>query len=223
LFGAMGGSTTVAVACVTIVSSMVLMWMVVPTEQTLNATFPNVVILRGYGSEKIDPISFDNTSLPQLEDSQASALNGIYQFDPLFYHKTLDRFIPWEDQGKTDVWSCTMFCSPFNRTAKDVKLALVHTSSEPKKNLWYLIELHDDDVNSPIVLGRSKMRKVPTYRVPWMTVTPGGEIKPRDLPDVHLITAWDAFRFDTPMKWAGTGLVLVGGALFWRSRREDDD
>merc|ERR1719162_112962 len=100
--------------------------MMVPTEQTLSATFPNVVILRGYGTEKIEPISFDNNTLDALEDWQASKLNGIYQYDPLFYHKTLDRFIPWEDRGKTMIWTCTLFFGPFNRTSKDVKLSLIH-------------------------------------------------------------------------------------------------
>lgn len=28
-----------------------------------------------------------------------------------------------------------------------------------------------------------RLRKSPTYRVPWLTVTPGGEIKPKDLED----------------------------------------
>lgn len=197
------------------------MWAVVPTEQSLDAHFPNVVMLRGFGSDTIEPISFDNNSLPVLEKSDASYLNGIYQFDPLFYHKTLDRFIPWEERDKTSVWECTLFCSPMNRTS-DVKLALVHTSPDGKKHLWYLLEFRDGDANSPIIYARSKYRKAPTYRCPWMTVTPGGEIKPRDLPDVHLISAWDAFRFDTPLKWAVTAVLVAGTVAWWRSRKEWD-
>ncbi len=69
----------------------------------------------------------------------------------------------------------------------------------------YLTEFRDEDANSPIIYARTKLeaqifiqpifgfcrvssrdprlRKSPTYRVPWLTVTPGGEIKPKDLED----------------------------------------
>lgn len=217
----MNGGMQALLATLALVFVMVLMWMVVPTEQSLDAHFPNVVILRGFGSEAIEPISFDNNSLPEISAEQAAQLNGLYQFDPLFYHKSLDRFIPWEDREKATVWDCTMFCKPVNKSAPEVRLALVHTSPDAKKNLWYLLEMRDDDANSPIVLARSKYRKWPTYRSPWMTVTPGGDIKPRDLKDVYLITAWDAFRFDTPLKWAVTAVLVLGTVLFWRSRREE--
>lgn len=218
----MSGATQALIATLGIIFVLLLMWAMVPTEQTLAFTFPNVMVLRGFGSEAIEPISFDNNTLPTVETNQASRFNGIYQFDPLFYHKSLDRFIPWEDREKASIWSCTILCSPVNTTAPDVKLALVHTSPADKKNLWYLLELRDGDANSPVIYARSKFRKYPAYRVPWMTVTPGGEVKPHDLPEVHLITAWDAFRFDTPLKWGCTVAVIAGGVLFWRSRREWD-
>mmetsp|Transcript_62189 Transcript_62189/g.192764 ORF Transcript_62189/g.192764 Transcript_62189/m.192764 type:complete len:218 (+) Transcript_62189:125-778(+) len=217
----MGAGTQALVATFGIIFILVLMWAIVPTEQSLDAHFPNVLYLTGFGSEAIDPISFDNNTLPTLEKSDAAWLSGVYQFDPLFYHKTLDRFIPWEEREKTTVWECTFLCSPMNRTS-DVRLALVHTSPAEKKNLWYLLELRDGDANSPIIYARSKYRKAPTYRSPWMTVTPGGEIKPRDLKDVYVGSAWDAFRFDTPLKWAVTVALVVGGALFYRSRKEWD-
>ena len=83
-----------------------------------------------------------------------------------------------------------------------------------------------------------RLRKSPTYRVPWLTVTPGGDLKPRDLEvgsmtkrckllvvlvaalandfqDVDIITAWDALRFDTPLKW---GVTAVTSALAWICR-----
>mmetsp|Transcript_18576 Transcript_18576/g.38643 ORF Transcript_18576/g.38643 Transcript_18576/m.38643 type:complete len:218 (+) Transcript_18576:24-677(+) len=217
----MNGGTQALLATLGIVFILVLMWAVVPTEQSLDAHFPNVLLLRGFGYDKVDPISFDNTTLPSLETHEAANLNGVYQFDPLFYHKTLDRFIPWEDRERITMFECTMFCSPMNRTS-DVRLALAHTSPDGKKHLWYLLELRDDDANSPIIYARSKFRKSQTYRCPWMTVTPGGEIKPRDLPEVHIITAWDAFRFDTPLKWAVTVALIGVGTYFWRSRKEWD-
>jgi len=200
---------------------LVLVWMVVPTEQTLDAHFPNVIMLRGFGSEEIDPISFDNNTVPSLTMAEASQLNGLYQFDHLFYHKTFDRFIPWEERDKALIWECTLFCSPLNSSATNVRLALVHTSPDPKRNMWYLIEMRDDDANSPIIYARSKFRKSPTYRSPWVTVTPGGEIKPRDLPDVHIFTAWDGFRFDTPLKWGVTAGVILSSVAFFRWCRED--
>merc|ERR1719401_82575 len=125
--------------------------MIVPTEQTLYAQFPNVVIVRGFGHEAIDPISFDNNSLATIDSAQASGLNGVYQFDPLFYHKSLDRFVPWEDRERSTIFSCTLFCSLMNATDRDGRLALVHTSPSEKKNLWYLLEMHDEDANSPII------------------------------------------------------------------------
>mmetsp|Transcript_71350 Transcript_71350/g.204726 ORF Transcript_71350/g.204726 Transcript_71350/m.204726 type:complete len:220 (-) Transcript_71350:118-777(-) len=210
-------------ALLALFSAIIFMWMVTPTEQTLAAVFPNVIIMSGFGSEQIDPISFDNNSLPELPAAQASRFNGIYQFDPMFYHKSLDRFIPWESRDKTHIFSCTLFCGPMNTSAKEVKLALVHTSPGEKRNLWYLLEFADEDANSPIVIARTKFRKEATYRVPWMTVTPGGEIKPRDLLDVHLITGWDAFRFDTPLKWGCTVAFVALIALLCHSRKDKDD
>mmetsp|Transcript_93766 Transcript_93766/g.265163 ORF Transcript_93766/g.265163 Transcript_93766/m.265163 type:complete len:222 (-) Transcript_93766:69-734(-) len=220
---AMSGGMQAMVATLGIIFILILMWSVVPTEQTLDAHFPNVLMLRGFGSETIDPISFDNNSLPTLEIADVARLNGVYQFDPLFYHKSLDRFIPWEDREKTSIWECTMFCGPVNKTRDaDVRLALVHTQPAEKKNLFYLLEMRDGDANSPIIYARSKFRKSETYRSPWMTVTPGGEVKPKDLKEVHIISAWDAFRFDTPLKWAVTVVLIVGSVLFWRSRSEWD-
>merc|ERR1719378_785109 len=107
-----------------------------------------------------------------------------------------------------------MFCSPVNTTGQEVRVALVHTTPADKKNLWYLLELRDDDANSPVIYARSKFRKAATWRSPWMTVTPGGEIKATDLPDVYLYTAWDLFRFDTPLKWGVTAAVIGATVLF---------
>ncbi|CAK9066480.1 Hypothetical protein SCF082_LOCUS33827 [Durusdinium trenchii] len=120
------------------------------------------------------------------------------------------------------VFSCTMGCSAHNLTAKEVKLALVHASLDGKRYSWYLTEFRDEDANSPIIYARTKLRKSPTYRVPWLTVTPGGDLKPKDLEEVHLITAWDALRFDTPLKWGVTG-ALVGAIAFWCKTKEKDD
>merc|ERR1711879_871300 len=149
-------------------------------------------------------------------------MGGLYQFDPLFYHKSLDRFVAWEDRGKAHVFACTFWCAPINTTAKEPRLALIHFNPAPKKNLWYLLEMRGDDANSPIIYARSKFRKAATWRVPWMTVTPGGEVKARDLKDVYVFTAWDAFRFDTPMKWAGTAMVIAVTVLFFRSCWQED-
>jgi len=222
--GAMNGGTQALLATLVLLNCLLFMWMAVPTEQTLYAHFPNVLILRGFGSEAIDPISFDNNSLPTLTPEEASKLNGLYQFDPLFYHKSLDRFIPWEDREKASLWECTMFCSPMNTSAgaENVRLALVHTSPAEKKNLWYLIEMRDGDANSPVIYARSKYRKWPTYRSPWVTVTPGGTIKSKDLPELHLISAWDAFRFDTPLKWGVTAVLIVLIVFWWRQKEKDD-
>merc|ERR1712232_25873 len=167
------------------------------------------VILQGFGDQAIDPISFDNNGLPTISTAESSSLNGWDQFEPLFYHKSFDRFIPWEERHKCTVWECTMFCGPMNKTGSGVKLALVHFTQAAKKNLWYLVEMHDDDANSPIIIARSKFRKTETYRSPWVTVTPGGEHKPKDLPNVRLASAWDLFRFDTPLKWAVTVAMIL--------------
>lgn len=204
----MGSGIQVVVASLAMVALLIFMWLAVPTEQTLDLKFPNVVILRGLGSVDLDPISFDNNSLPVIPAAEAGQFNGFYQFEPLFYHKSFDRFVPWEQREKTMVFSCTMGCSAHNLTAKEVKLALVHASLDGKRYSWYLTEFRDEDANSPIIYARTKLRKSPTYRVPWLTVTPGGDIKPSDLEDVHLITAWDALRFDTPLKWGVTVRML---------------
>eukprot|EP00930_Biecheleria_cincta_P073956 TRINITY_DN61206_c0_g1_i1.p1 TRINITY_DN61206_c0_g1~~TRINITY_DN61206_c0_g1_i1.p1 ORF type:complete len:219 (-),score=44.78 TRINITY_DN61206_c0_g1_i1:104-760(-) len=218
----MAGSTTAILATVGIICLMIFMWLATPTEQTLAPTFPNVVILRGMGSDKLDPISFDNNTLPEISAAEAANFNGFYQFDPLFYHKSFDRFVPWEERGKAMVFECSMGCSPHNTSAKDVKLALVHASFDGKRYLWHLVEFRDEDANSPILYARTKFRKAPTYRVPWVTVTPGGDVKPRDLEEVHIITAWDALRFDTPLKWAIT-VAIVGGIVLWCKTKEKDD
>lgn len=200
----------------------VLMWMVVPIEQTLGSTFPNVLVVSGLGKDLIEPVSFDNISLGALTESEAIGLNGFYQFDFRFYHKTMDRFIPWEDRHKAIVWSCTLFCRPINATQRRDQAVLIHYSPDPKKHLWYLTELREDDANSPIIFARSKYRKQHTYRSPWLTVTPGGEVKPRDLPDVHLLSAWDMFRFDTPLKWGVTVTLVLLAGLWYMCRRDDD-
>merc|ERR1719446_1699500 len=123
----MSGATQALVATLAIVFVLVLMWAMVPTEQTLAFTFPNVVMLRGFGSEAIEPISFDNNTLDTVEAAEASYFNGVYQFDPMFYHKTLDRFIPWEDRDKASIWECTLGCRAMNTSDSEVRLALVHT------------------------------------------------------------------------------------------------
>lgn len=218
----MGSGIQVALASVALVAVLIFMWLAVPTEQTLDLKFPNVVILRGLGGVDLDPISFDNNSLPVIPASEVGQFNGFYQFEPLFYHKSFDRFVPWEQREKTMVFSCTMGCSAHNLTAKEVKLALVHASLDGKRYSWYLTEFRDEDANSPIIYARTKLRKSPTSRVPWLTVTPGGDLKPKDLEEVHLITAWDALRFDTPLKWGVTG-ALVGAIAFWCKTKEKDD
>lgn len=43
------------------------------------------------------------------------------RFEPLFYHKSFDRFVPWEQREKTMVFSCTMGCSAHNLTAKEAR------------------------------------------------------------------------------------------------------
>lgn len=217
------GASTIGLALFSLFSVLTFMWMAVPTEQTLSAVFPNVVILAGFGSEKIDPISFDNNSLPELPAAEAGVFNGFYQYDPLFYHKSFDRFIPWEDRHKTYTYSCAVFCRPMNASAKEVAVVLVHYSPEPKKNLWYLLEMRDDDANSPIVIGRSKFRKEPTYTAGWMSVTPGGEHKPKDLKDVYIATAWDAFRFDTPLKLVVSAAIVLGIAYMCYTQKDKDD
>eukprot|EP00931_Biecheleriopsis_adriatica_P067367 TRINITY_DN4151_c0_g1_i1.p1 TRINITY_DN4151_c0_g1~~TRINITY_DN4151_c0_g1_i1.p1 ORF type:complete len:240 (+),score=58.92 TRINITY_DN4151_c0_g1_i1:59-721(+) len=218
----MSGGMQACVASVAIVCVIIFMWMAVPTEQTLDLKFPNVVILRGMGNDGLDPISFDNNSLPEIKAEEAANFNGIYQFDPLFYHKSFDRFIPWEERHKAMVFDCTMGCSAHNTTATEVKLALVHASLDGKRYCWYLVEFRDEDANSPIIYARTKLRKNPEYRVPWLTVTPGGDIKPRDLLDAHIITAWDALRFDTPLKW-GVTAAIVGMIALWCKTKEKDD
>lgn len=206
-----------------VLALIITVWMGVPTEQTLTAKFPNVVILRGFGDGGLEPISFDNNTLPPITAEEASKFNGFFQFDPLFYHKTLENFIPWEDRGKVTVFACAFGCSAHNLTGDQVKLALIHTSPDEKKHLWYLLEMRNDDANSPIIYARSKFRKFETYRSPWMTVTPGGTHKPRDLPGVHIITCWDAFRFDTPLKWGVTVALIAVTVVYFKFLRDDDD
>ncbi|CAL1147365.1 unnamed protein product, partial [Cladocopium goreaui] len=167
-----------------------------------------VVILRGLGSVDLDPWEGLDVDDGSLLTTTVYLSFLLQRFEPLFYHKSFDRFVPWEQREKTMVFSCTMGCSAHNLTAKEVKLALVHASLDGKRYSWYLTEFRDEDANSPIIYARTKLRKSPTYRVPWLTVTPGGDIKPSDLEDVHLITAWDALRFDTPLKWGVTVRML---------------
>merc|ERR1711904_427801 len=121
------------------------------------------------------------------------------------------------------IFSCTLLCGPVNTTAPEVRLALLHFSPEEKKHLWYLLEMRDGDANSPIIYARSKYRKSITYRSPWVTVTAGGEAKPRDLKAVHIITGWDAFRFDTPLKWGVTASIVVATVVYFKFIREYDD
>lgn len=47
----------------------------------------------------------------------------MLRFEPLFYHKSFDRFVPWEQREKTMVFSCTMGCSAHNLTAKEAEPA----------------------------------------------------------------------------------------------------
>ena len=176
----------------------------------------------GFGGEPIEPISFDNNTLDTVSAEDATWLNGLYQYEPLFWHKTFDRFIPWEERNKVDgIWSCVLFCSPMNTSDKTNRLSLVHMKPDKKKHLFYLLEFRNEDVNSPIVYARSKFRKERTYRTPFVTVTAGGQTQSRNLPDVYLTSAWAALRFDTPLKWGVTVFLVVGTVLWWRSNRDD--
>mmetsp|Transcript_70924 Transcript_70924/g.197065 ORF Transcript_70924/g.197065 Transcript_70924/m.197065 type:complete len:218 (+) Transcript_70924:100-753(+) len=217
----MNGCCVASLGVLALLSLLVLVWLIVPTEQTVGADFPNVLFLRGFGFTDLDPISHDNATLPTISAAEAAGLNGLYQFDPLFYHKSLDRFVKWEQREKTHIFSCTLGCRAMNTTANEVRLALVHTAPEPKKHLWYLLEMRDDDANSPILYARSKFRKAATHRSPWVSVTPGGNIKARDLGEVYIVTAWDAFRFDTPLKWAVTIALVVGTSFLCWYMKED--
>jgi len=86
-----------------------------------------------------------------------------------------------------------------------------------------LLELNADVAFSPIILAWSKFRKALTFRSPWTTVTDGGDVmKARDLKDVYLLTAWDAFRFDTPVKWGCTAAIVAMTAFMWLQREKDD-
>mmetsp|Transcript_60671 Transcript_60671/g.128454 ORF Transcript_60671/g.128454 Transcript_60671/m.128454 type:complete len:218 (+) Transcript_60671:174-827(+) len=217
----MGAGVTIFLTFAGLFTGIFLMWMAVPTEQTLAVVFPNVIILGGMGSESILPISFDNNSLPELTAAETTTFNGFYRHDPLFYHHTLDRFLDSESRRSgTYIFSCAVFCGPTNSSGK---LALLHKAPEPKKNLWYLLEFRDGDVNSPIIIARSKFRKDPTWTAPWVTVSPGGDIKAKDLPEVYMTTAWDALRFDTPLKWGCTVAIVGAIALACWSAKEKED
>eukprot|EP00929_Paragymnodinium_shiwhaense_P119658 TRINITY_DN91545_c0_g1_i1.p2 TRINITY_DN91545_c0_g1~~TRINITY_DN91545_c0_g1_i1.p2 ORF type:complete len:221 (-),score=38.39 TRINITY_DN91545_c0_g1_i1:377-1039(-) len=218
----MSGGMTACVAFTFIILLLMTVYLIVPTEQTVGADFPNVVFLTGFGSEPLEPVSHDNSTMPGITAADASRFNGVYQFSPLFYHKSFDRFIPWEDRGKATIFSCAFWCGPMNTTGENVQLALIHYSADTKRHLWYLIELFDEDANSPILYARTKFRKAITYRVPWVTVTDGGNTKSKDLPDVYITSAWCAFRFDTPLKW-GVTVALVGATIAFFKYNQDDD
>jgi len=210
-----------------ILSVLCLVWMIVPTEQTLDVQFPNVLILAGFGSMDIEPVTHDNTTLPVIPAAQAANVNGFYQYGPQFYHKSLDRFIPWEERGMVSIWECTIFCGATNASQRaETRTALIQQNAGPKKNLWWLVEVRDDDADSPVILARTKYRKTPTYRVPFVTVTDRGkDVKSKDIADAWIYSAWDAFRFDTPLKLGVTAVLVVAtsGYLWWKKRQDDDD
>merc|ERR1719316_1286806 len=168
----MNTCVTVSLCIAAIVSFLALVWMVVPTEQTLDVTFPNVLILTGFGKEDIEPVTHDNQTLPIIPAAEAASLNGFYQYNAMFYHKSLDRFIPWEERGMVSVWECTLFCGGVNASTRaETKVALMQQTVAPKKHIWWLMEAREEDANSPVLLARTKYRKVATYRVPFMTVS----------------------------------------------------
>mmetsp|Transcript_78286 Transcript_78286/g.209271 ORF Transcript_78286/g.209271 Transcript_78286/m.209271 type:complete len:223 (+) Transcript_78286:46-714(+) len=202
------------------------LWVTVPTDQTFENMFPNVIFMHGWGNMAIEPVAADNSTLPELPAEKMSALNGLYGHEMMFYHKTMDRFIPWEDRSKYRVWSCSVLCSPPSGTPGS-SVALVLYSQNPKRHVWYVVELNDEDANSPVVYGRTKFRKNPHYDVPWVTHTPGDAVKPKNMDGVFITISWSLFKMDTPEKWTTAACLLLGTvASAWACRRsmfDDDD
>ena len=124
--------------------------------------------------QSLRPQRWDDPSIHVMQsqgiDSKAAQFNGFYQsgplqrpfvavcgngpairFEPLFYHKSFDRFVPWEQREKacgvcsascrrsctlcvmrrqTMVFSCTLGCSAYNTTAKEAMWNGKHLSQK---------------------------------------------------------------------------------------------
>ena len=76
---------------------------------------------------------------------------------------------------------CKANCFCPKITSWNTHLALPRTL--PWSLLWALLPL----LVFQLGCESPRLRKSPTYRVPWLTVTPGGDIKPSDLEDSEII------------------------------------
>eukprot|EP00397_Hematodinium_sp_SG-2012_P054068 GEMP01064950.1.p1 GENE.GEMP01064950.1~~GEMP01064950.1.p1 ORF type:complete len:214 (-),score=42.58 GEMP01064950.1:582-1223(-) len=212
----MGNTFLVGSFCLYVIGLIVILWLIVPTRQVVSDPFPNVVIVSGSATE-VTPLTHDNITLPAIDGGH---LRGVYSHAPLFFHPTMERFIPWDQRYKATIWECTFWCSP----GEGSKLALIHYAKEEKKNLFYIVSFKDE-ANSPVLYARSKYRKQPSFDTSFVSVLPAdSEEKPKPISDWHLLTGRQLFYFDTPAKWIGAVVVLIGHiAWIYKWKNDDDD
>ena len=221
----MGVALPMAAGICSVALFFATMWAVTPTEQALpngfntHRVWPNAVYFHAPALEVTPVATPDNTTMPPHE---VSSLSGLYGYQMLFYHRTLERFVKSEQRANVQIWSCVLGCQGTHGGTP----ALIHWNEGPKSNVWYVVEFVEEDANSPVLYMRSKRRAKPTMDVPFVTVADWNDekLKAEPVPGVYFWSLWDLFS-----TWPGIGTVvaIAVGLVFALTRMckatDDDD
>jgi len=179
--------------------------------------FPNVVFVTG-ASQEFEAVTHDDMAMPPVD---ISGLRGMFQHDPLYFHKTLERFIDWENRPKLTIWKCIIWCSPPHGGDEVI---LIHYEENEKKNQFYLVELADV-ANSPIIFARTKFRKEITFNTDFVSMKEpkNKKEKPKVLTDFKMSTLWHVLYFDSTEKIVAMVCVLLANLIWFYLYRKSDD
>lgn len=189
---------------------VLILYTCVPTTNTnLQHFWPNVFWLQLDG--EIRPVAGDNSSLDTTYES--SRYSGVYQYNIRYHHTSLELIVPWKDRHQVEVWECAIACGGYHEKAEPVLLY------DHRVKHWRVLEMNPTP-NSPVQIARTKRRKKPHWRN-----TPFVEMAFEDpkATDGYILSTWDFFLFDTPVKWGTTAAVIISTTLFVRRMLRDDD
>jgi len=192
-------------------------WMVVPIETNVTGGYLNVYTLTGMHG-KLPAFSFDNMTMPDVED--AGIYNGIYAWQPHFYHASFERFFSeWSDRHHMILWECQFWCQS-SREGGRVVIAL---DERPAQGAWRLLEFYDDDNNGPYQIARTKKtgkKKMGGYkhRTNWVEMNDNPKTV-REIEGAGFYSAWDLI---ISIPFAITFAAAVAGLVYWFYMEDPD-